>query len=112
MDISAYNFKTDGASLSYGYLMPALVQLLREHSQSERVFELGCGNGSTAAQLNTMGFSVTVIDPSASGHIKFFSRKTLTTLFHRVVMTEVGFKRVGRIPQLAKSMICVFKKDC
>lgn len=44
------------------------------------------------------------------GHIKFFSRETIGTLFRRAGMEEVGFERVGRIPQLAKSMICVYRK--
>ncbi len=44
------------------------------------------------------------------GHIKFFSRKTLGALFGTVGMAEVDFARVGRIPQLAKSMIGVYRK--
>lgn len=44
------------------------------------------------------------------GHIKFFSRKTLRSLFAQVGMEEIGFKRVGRIPPLAKSMICALRK--
>ncbi|WP_340589222.1 class I SAM-dependent methyltransferase [Erythrobacter alti] len=181
--------------------MPALEPLLDQYANTERVFELGCGNGSTAAHLQAKGYSVTGIDPSASGlavatergldlhqgsteedlaarygkfpvvislevvehvfspklyaerihdllepggvaiistpyhgylknlalavtgkmdghftalweggHIKFFSRDTLGTLFQRVGMEEVDFRRVGRIPQLAKSMIGVYRK--
>ncbi len=44
------------------------------------------------------------------GHIKFFSRKTLAQLFAQVGMHEVAFERVGRIPPLAKSMICAYRK--
>jgi 2-polyprenyl-3-methyl-5-hydroxy-6-metoxy-1,4-benzoquinol methylase len=32
-----------------------------------RVFELGCGNGATARRLAAEGYSVTGVDPSASG---------------------------------------------
>lgn len=41
------------------------------------------------------------------GHIKFWSRKTLRLLFSEVGLTEREFYRVGRVPQLAKSMIMV-----
>lgn len=44
------------------------------------------------------------------GHIKFWSRKTLDTLFAQVGMRPAGFARVGRIPALAKSMVAVYAK--
>ena len=201
MDVSVYEFKTTGAAPSHNYLLPALEPLLQAHAPTKRVFELGCGNGSTAAHLHARGYTVTGIDPSASGlavaaergldlhqgsteedlaasygtfpvvislevvehvfspklyaervhdllepggvaivstpfhgyfknlalavtgkmdshftalweggHIKFFSRETLGRLFQRVGMEEVDFKRVGRVPQLAKSMIGVYRK--
>ena len=44
------------------------------------------------------------------GHIKFWSRATLGTLFRGVGMSEAGFHRVGRVPALAKSMIAVYRK--
>jgi 2-polyprenyl-6-hydroxyphenyl methylase/3-demethylubiquinone-9 3-methyltransferase len=45
------------------------------------------------------------------GHIKFWSRRTLNTLFGRVGMNEIDFRRVGRVPSLAKSMICVYRRS-
>ena len=45
------------------------------------------------------------------GHIKFWSRKTLSALLREVGFTEVEFHRVGRIPQFAKSMIAVARKS-
>lgn len=39
------------------------------------------------------------------GHIKFFSRKTLSALFEEQGFRLGRFARVGRIPQFAKSMI-------
>jgi 2-polyprenyl-6-hydroxyphenyl methylase/3-demethylubiquinone-9 3-methyltransferase len=39
------------------------------------------------------------------GHIKFFSRKTLTALLEAGGFHETRFARVGRVPPLAKSMI-------
>ncbi len=45
------------------------------------------------------------------GHIKFWSRSTLTSLFVNEGFSECSFKGVGRIPFLWKSMIMVFKKS-
>jgi len=39
------------------------------------------------------------------GHIKFFSRATVTELITREGFDVTGFVRVGRIPPLAKSMV-------
>ena len=39
------------------------------------------------------------------GHVKFFSRATLTQLFEEQGMIVERFTRVGRVPALAKSMI-------
>lgn len=39
------------------------------------------------------------------GHIKFFSRATVTDLIRREGFDVTGFARVGRIPPLAKSMV-------
>jgi SAM-dependent methyltransferase len=44
------------------------------------------------------------------GHIKFWSIKTLTQLLVETGFTGIRFERVGRIPQLAKSMIFVAHK--
>ena len=39
------------------------------------------------------------------GHIKFFSRNTITALFEEFEFQNIQFKRVGRIPILACSMV-------
>lgn len=39
------------------------------------------------------------------GHVKFFSRRTLTTLFEEFGYTQIAFRTAGRLPPLAKSMI-------
>ncbi len=44
------------------------------------------------------------------GHIKFWSKATLTTLLKEVGFKEVEFQLVGRIPVVAKSMIAIAKK--
>jgi len=45
------------------------------------------------------------------GHIKFWSRATLTQLMKENGFTEEGFYGVGRMPWLWKSMIMVFRKE-
>jgi 2-polyprenyl-6-hydroxyphenyl methylase/3-demethylubiquinone-9 3-methyltransferase len=44
------------------------------------------------------------------GHIKFWSRKSIATLFAGAGFDEIDFHRVGRVSILAKSMISVFRK--
>lgn len=44
------------------------------------------------------------------GHIKFFSRETLSQLGSECGYSMVEFHRIGRIPPLAMSMIAVFRK--
>ena len=43
-------------------------------------------------------------------HIKFWSIKTLSTLLEEAGLEIVEFKRVGRIPALAKSMIAIARR--
>ncbi len=44
------------------------------------------------------------------GHIKFWSIETLTKLLAEFGFVDIRFHRVGRIPQLAKSMIAVARR--
>lgn len=44
------------------------------------------------------------------GHIKFWSISTLTTLLTEAGFESVRFRRVGRVPALAKSMIAIAHK--
>ena len=44
------------------------------------------------------------------GHIKFWSRKTLSTLLEEAGLNIIEFLRVGRVPVLAKSMIAIAEK--
>jgi 2-polyprenyl-3-methyl-5-hydroxy-6-metoxy-1,4-benzoquinol methylase len=44
------------------------------------------------------------------GHIKFWSMKTLTVLLEEAGFVDIRFKRVGRIPALARSMIAIARK--
>jgi 2-polyprenyl-6-hydroxyphenyl methylase/3-demethylubiquinone-9 3-methyltransferase len=44
------------------------------------------------------------------GHIKFWSERTLRALLAEAGCHEIEFRRVGRIPALAKSMIAIARK--
>ncbi|MEM7767906.1 MAG: class I SAM-dependent methyltransferase [Pseudomonadota bacterium] len=44
------------------------------------------------------------------GHIKFWSIPTLSKLLENAGFEDLEFHRVGRVPQLAKSMICVARR--
>ena len=44
------------------------------------------------------------------GHIKFWSFKTLRALFEEIGVRDIAFRRVGRIPPLAMSMIAIIRK--
>lgn len=44
------------------------------------------------------------------GHIKFWSERTLSALLEEAGFRDIEFKRVGRIPALAKSMIAIARK--
>ena len=44
------------------------------------------------------------------GHIKFWSERTLRTLLEEAGFRHIQFRRVGRIPALAKSMIAIARK--
>jgi 2-polyprenyl-3-methyl-5-hydroxy-6-metoxy-1,4-benzoquinol methylase len=45
------------------------------------------------------------------GHIKFWSIRSLTELLKEVGFGEIRFLRVGRVPQLARSMMAIARKS-
>lgn len=44
------------------------------------------------------------------GHIKFFSERTLTAALKNAGFVDIRFRRAGRLPPVAKSMIAVFRR--
>jgi SAM-dependent methyltransferase len=44
------------------------------------------------------------------GHIRFFTRRSLTAVVRGCGFEEVAFSTIGRIPALARSMFVVFRK--
>lgn len=200
-----YKFASSAPAHTSHYVWQAVDAEIRELGlpPGTSVFDLGCGNGALAAHLTDQGFSVSGVDPSASGialaneahpslrletgtcyedlggrfgtfplvvslevvehvydprhfartlfdlfepggtalvstpyhgylknlalaasgkldthftalwdggHIKFFSIRTLGILLREAGFEPVQFKRVGRIPPLAKSMLAIARR--
>jgi len=70
LDISGYRYADAALNNAHGYLLPTVLRLLDKEdipTDEKRLFELGCGNGSVAYELNRCGWDVTGVDPSAEG---------------------------------------------
>jgi 2-polyprenyl-6-hydroxyphenyl methylase/3-demethylubiquinone-9 3-methyltransferase len=95
MDLSRYPHDAR-PSYAMGYLwMPLHDIIAREPGR--RVFELGCGNGSTARRLVEHGYDVTAVDPSESG-IRIASEMSLPARFEIGSADEDLAARYGRFP--------------
>jgi 2-polyprenyl-6-hydroxyphenyl methylase/3-demethylubiquinone-9 3-methyltransferase len=70
-DISGYLYENAANNISHEYLLPCVLEQLDDigftSAESKRVIDVGCGNGSVAALLNSHGWSVTGIDASEQG---------------------------------------------
>lgn len=67
---TTYTFSSNSLSNSKRYVLPRVVSILdriRSEFELQRVFDVGCGNGSTCQALHERGFEVTGIDPSSTG---------------------------------------------
>jgi 2-polyprenyl-6-hydroxyphenyl methylase/3-demethylubiquinone-9 3-methyltransferase len=62
-----YEYRSSGATWDDSALWREVRSALASLPRDRRIFEIGCGNGTTAARLHEMGFSVTAVDPSKSG---------------------------------------------
>lgn len=68
--ISGYRYDGAGLGHSHDYLLPTLFRVLdgvKRETGAQRLFELGCGNGSVARVLSECGWDVTGVDPSVEG---------------------------------------------
>ena len=68
--ISEYAFDNPTASHTDAYLLPIILKELENVDWplgAKHIFELGCGNGATAASLAQRGYEVLGVDPSAKG---------------------------------------------
>jgi 2-polyprenyl-3-methyl-5-hydroxy-6-metoxy-1,4-benzoquinol methylase len=72
LEPDGYEYADAETTEAHEYLHPALVELLKNEKMAHgrRIFELGCGNGSTAAFLMRSGFDVVGVDPSKQGIAK------------------------------------------
>jgi 2-polyprenyl-3-methyl-5-hydroxy-6-metoxy-1,4-benzoquinol methylase len=68
LSISASEFVWEDSDVpeAHAYLMPVVLKSLRD-ADARTVLDLGCGNGSGSAELQSQGFVVTGSDVSASG---------------------------------------------
>ena len=67
-DISGYVYENAKLNDSHSYLLPELMRILATlDPQKKKIFELGCGNGSTAAACTKLGYEVIAVDPSEQG---------------------------------------------
>lgn len=68
---SGYRFSSAELSHTNSYLFPLLEKSLSSYfsktNHPRRIFDVGCGNGSTAAHLCNLGYDVSGIDPSKEG---------------------------------------------
>ena len=67
---NGYKWRNADPSCSAQYLLPVVMKALseqREKNGDERLFDLGCGNGSVAAVLAGQGWDVTGVDPALEG---------------------------------------------
>ena len=68
--ITGYRYANAGAGHHHAYLLPTIIRTLEAldlPAGEQRLFELGCGNGSVANTLSQRGWDVTGVDPSVEG---------------------------------------------
>lgn len=69
--IDGYRWRDAELNASHGYLLPALMAALRRIRDSNpsenRIFDIGCGNGSVDHALTSDGWDVTGVDSSYEG---------------------------------------------
>ena len=67
-NISGYRYDDNKLNASHDYLLPAVKAILvNQFPSCQRIFELGCGNGSVANALSKFGIEVTGVDASEEG---------------------------------------------
>lgn len=102
-EISGYRWSSAELTHSHGYLLPALLRELsalrvnESGGKGERVFELGCGNGSVASVLAQQGWDVTGVDPSSEGIAQANTKWPQLKLFEGSAYDDLA-TRFGRFP--------------
>jgi len=100
MNISGCRYEGAECSHTYAYLLPTVFEVLARIAKGEsglRVFDLGCGNGSTANALAQAGYQVFGVDPSETGIAQ--ARRNFPHLGLEVGSTEIDLAaKYGRFP--------------
>jgi 2-polyprenyl-6-hydroxyphenyl methylase/3-demethylubiquinone-9 3-methyltransferase len=90
MNISGYRYEGAECSHTYAYLLPTVFEVLAGVAHREsglKVFDLCCGNGSTAHALVQAGYRVVGVDPSETGIAQ--ARRNFPHLALEVGSTEI-----------------------
>ena len=100
--ISGYRYHDASHNSSHSYILPAVEKLLDEIKENRtleknRLFDLGCGNGSVAAHLAERGWEVVGVDASADGIRNAKSRYPYLTLESGSAYEDLEH-RFGRFP--------------
>jgi 2-polyprenyl-6-hydroxyphenyl methylase/3-demethylubiquinone-9 3-methyltransferase len=95
MDSTTYADYTGDAEHAHQFLAPAVLAALPP--PPARIFDLGCGNGSFAADLTTRGYTVTGVDPSAPG-IAYATQRWPGLDVHQGSAYDDLVSRYGRFP--------------
>ena len=61
-----YGWSSLDAPASTSYVAPAIAKILQSKNVAT-VLDIGCGNGSVAGHLSSLGYNVTAIDPDSQG---------------------------------------------
>jgi 2-polyprenyl-3-methyl-5-hydroxy-6-metoxy-1,4-benzoquinol methylase len=92
--MTTYYYSDSAAGHHHAYLLPTVLELL---GSPKRIFEAGCGNGATAAVLQTHGHHVTGIDASEEGIACANQAYPLLALHQASVYDDLA-ARFGRFP--------------
>jgi len=66
--IIEYQYSNHEPTWDDSYLLKPILKVIDNHPDRDKsIFEIGCGNGTTANYLSNLGFDVTGIDSSKSG---------------------------------------------
>ena len=93
-----YGYYSSHASWDDTYILDPVIRILKaRETDSNRIFEVGCGNGITAARLYELGYDITGIDSSASGILHVNETHPQLKLYEGSVYDELA-EKYGTFP--------------
>ena len=66
-EINDYGYSHANRTWDDDYVLKPIIKILSEQKSTREIFEVGCGNGTTANHLSSIGYEMTGIDSSVSG---------------------------------------------